>query len=253
MCMQNIITQQQRRATQFLEKYVPLSLFAKACVCERELETEQNCNILTSPTPPDIAVRRSRSPRLLLNRRAGGPASLGHVPIPASSHQLVYKTQSGVPRAPSAGWWLYLKGLCVRGSWRPNRTAIYWPPTLMAISVVSFSFSRAAQPEDPGPSSLLDDGFLFHILSLTHLISNSIGGPEGPFGWVVAFPTTTCPQLVWSPTHWLPVSTELYNSSIAFSISLEWHVCSSSTGNNCHAVHRSLSSGASVYECSVGF
>ena len=25
---------------------------------------------------------------------------------------------------------LYLKGLCVRGSWRPNRTATYWPPLL---------------------------------------------------------------------------------------------------------------------------
>ena len=35
--------------------------------------------------------------------------------------------------------------------------------------------------------------------------------------------------------------------------SLEWHVWSSSSGNNCHAVYRSLSSGASVYECTMGF
>ena len=35
--------------------------------------------------------------------------------------------------------------------------------------------------------------------------------------------------------------------------SLEWHVWSSSSGNNCHAVHRSLSSGASVYDCTMGF
>ena len=35
--------------------------------------------------------------------------------------------------------------------------------------------------------------------------------------------------------------------------SLEWHVWSSSSENNCHAVHRSLSSGASVYECIMGF
>ena len=54
-------------------------------------------------------------------------------------------------------------------------------------------------------------------------------------------------------TNWLPVFTELYNSSIAHSISLEWHVWLSSSGNNCHAVHRSLSSGASVYDCSMGF
>ena len=30
-------------------------------------------------------------------------------------------------------------------------------------------------------------------------------------------------------------------------LSLEWHVWLSSSGNNCHAVHRSLSSGASVW------
>ena len=51
----------------------------------------------------------------------------------------------------------------------------------MAVSVVSFSFSRAAQPETQGLSSLLDDGFLYCILSPTGL-QNSIGGPEGPFG-----------------------------------------------------------------------
>ena len=69
------------------------------------------------------------------------------------------------------------------------------------------------------------------ILSLPHLVSNSSD----------------------LQTSWLPVSTELYNSSIAHSISLEWHVWSSSSGNNCHAVHRSLSSGASVYDCTMGF
>ena len=34
--------------------------------------------------------------------------------------------------------------------------------------------------------------------------------------------------------------------------SLKSHVWSSSSVNNCHAVHRSLSSGASVYECTMG-
>ena len=50
----------------------------------------KDCNILTSPAPPDIAVCHSRSPGLL-KRGPGGPASLGHVLIPASSHQLVSK------------------------------------------------------------------------------------------------------------------------------------------------------------------
>ena len=52
-------------------------------VCERELETEHNCNILT-PTLLAITAFLFRSPGLL-NRGPGGPASLGHVLIPASS------------------------------------------------------------------------------------------------------------------------------------------------------------------------
>ena len=81
-------TRQWRRATTSL-KNIPLTLFERL-VCERELETEQNCNILISPSPPDIAMCRSRS-HGLLNRGPGAPASLGHVLIPASSHHLVSK------------------------------------------------------------------------------------------------------------------------------------------------------------------
>ena len=124
----------------------------------------------------------------------------------------------------------------------------------MAVSVVSFSFSRAAQPEAQGPNSLLDDGFLYCILSPTSLDPNS-SGAQGPFGlaWL------SLPHLVSitpTLTVWLLVLTELYNSSTSTQSptqSLEWHVWSSSSGNNCHAVHRSLSSGASVYECTMGF
>ena len=39
-------------------------------------------------------------------------------------------------------------------------------------------------------SLLLGAGFPYHILSPTSLISNSIGGPKGPFYRVVVFPTT---------------------------------------------------------------
>ena len=62
---------------------------------------------------------------------------------------------------------LYLKGLCVRGSWRPNRNCNILTPTLMAINV-SFPFSWAAQPGTWGPASQCA-GF-----SLPHLISNSL-------------------------------------------------------------------------------
>ena len=135
----------------------------------------------------------------------------------------------------------------MRGSWRPNRTAIYWPPLLWP-SALYLSRSPDAQPEARGLSFLLSagfhfhilsptglvskthwesrgpllpgGGFLYHILSPTSLLSNSIGGPEGPFCWVVAFSTTSCLQLLRSPTNWLLVFTELYNSSIAHSISI---------------------------------
>ena len=79
-----IITTHNKDERHSLLKNLPLTIFERV-VCERELETKQNCNMLT--------------------------------------------------------------------------------PTLMAISVVSFSFSRVDQPEARGPSSLLGAGFLYHILS----------------------------------------------------------------------------------------
>ena len=84
----------------------------------------------------------------------------------------------------------------MRGSWRLNKDCNILTPTLMAISVVSFSFSRATQLEARGLSFLLRAGFLYHILSPTGLLTHL------------------------SPTHWLPVLTELCNSSIAHSISI---------------------------------
>ena len=66
-------------------------------------------------------------------------------------------------------------------------------------------------------------------LSLQHLVSN-FSGPQ-----LSDFLSSPSYIIVQSPTQ-----------------SLEWHVCSSSSGNNCHAVHRLLSSGASVYECTMG-
>ena len=56
-------------------------------------------------------------------------------------------------------------------------------PVLMAVSVVSFSFSRAAQPEAQGLSFLLSAGFLYHILSATSLDPNSSGAPRAPSAW----------------------------------------------------------------------
>ena len=80
----------------------------------------------------------------------------------------------------------------VRGSWRPNRSCNILTPTLMAVNVVSFSFSRAAQPEAQG-LTLLGDGFLYCILSATSLDPNSIGA-SSPFGLVWLF----LPHLVYN-------------------------------------------------------
>ena len=71
---------------------------------------------------------------------------------------------------------------------RPNRTAIYWPPTLMAISVVSFSLSRAAQPEAQGLTPL-GAGFLYHILSPTGLVSKLTDFLSSPSYIIVQPPT----------------------------------------------------------------
>ena len=115
---------------------------------------------------------------------------------------------------------LYLKG-CVReevGDW--IKTATYWPSkplrTSPCVLLVLLGCSTGGLGAKP----------LWNMFSFQHLLIN------------------------WSglQTNWLSVLTELYNSSIALTISLEWHVWSSSNGNNCHAVHRSLSCGASIYD-----
>ena len=99
-------------------------------------------------------------------------------------------------------------------------------------------------------------------LSLPHLrpISNcnSSGAPRVPSAWC-GFPYHIS-SLPLSNSNWnweclISVLTELYNSSTATQSptrSMKSHVWSSSSGNNCHAVHRSLSSGASANECTMG-
>ena len=85
------------RAKTSLEKNIPFTLFG-TFECERELETEQNCNILTPLSWPS-ALCLYRSPDAPPEGR--GPTLLAF--STASYHQLVSKTPSGVPRAPSAG------------------------------------------------------------------------------------------------------------------------------------------------------
>ena len=130
--------------------------------------------------------------------------------MPNNNDDTIIKTSDTVLRKIYLS--LYLKGLCVRGSWRPSRSATYWPPLLWPSAFLSRS---------PG---LLNRGHGAQPL------------------WVLVLSTTSYLQLVWSPnwligglrapsavfwlslphllsnssglqTNWLPVHTDLYNSS----------------------------------------
>ena len=94
------------------------------------------------------------------------------------------------------------QGFRVRGSWRSNRSCNMLTPTLMAVSVVSFSFSGAAQPEVQGPSSLLS----FSTTSYQQLLwAPTHQGFQEPPRPGMAFPTTSYQQLppTVTPTLWL--------------------------------------------------
>ena len=81
----NITTHNKDVRHSFLEKYT--SHFIERVVCERELETEQNCNILT-PTLMAIIAFLSRSPGLL-NRGPSVPLCWVLVFSTASYSQLI--------------------------------------------------------------------------------------------------------------------------------------------------------------------
>ena len=79
----------------------------------------------------------------------------------------------------------------MRGSWRPNRTEIFWPPLLWP-STLCLSRCPDAQPEALG-STLQGAGFFTasyqHLLwTPTHQVS------RGPLRPGVAFPTTSRPS-----------------------------------------------------------
>ena len=87
----------------------------------------------------------------------------------------------------------------MRGGWRPNRTATYWPPLLWPSRFLSRS-PDAAQPEAQGPTPL-GPNLLHRILSSTGLVFKldwspncSIRSPEGPFCRVLAFSTASSLQ-----------------------------------------------------------
>ena len=113
-----------------------------------------------------------------------------------------------VPLTLLQGFEKVIQGLRVRGSWRPNRTEIFWPPLLWP-STLCLSRSPNAQPEALG-STLRGAGFLYDILSATYLVPKLHRGSRGPLRPGVAFSTTSrltpTPTLTGTGTQlsWLP-------------------------------------------------
>ena len=138
-----------------------------------------------------------------------------------------------------------------------TETAIFWPPLLWPSTLC---LSHSLDPQPRGPAAQFSAGWWLSLLHLISIFSGPqlIGLSEGPFGRV----WLSLPHLVYNSvrsltatgttTNLTSVLTELFNSSTPTQSPtrfLESRVGSSSSGNNCH---KSLSSGASVYECTMG-
>ena len=103
--------------TQFLEKYT--FHFIERVVCERESETEQNCNILT-PTLLALTAFLSRSPGLL-NRGPVAQSLWVLVFSTASCLQLVWSPTLNQGPEGSLCWVLaFSTASCLQMVWSPN-------------------------------------------------------------------------------------------------------------------------------------
>ena len=139
----------------------------------------------------------------------------------------------------------------MRGSWRPNITDIFWPQSYgrqrsvflvlqgcstgaLELTLLGTGFLSFPTTSRPSPTpTLLNCPLLFNLSALYY--------HQTPTRWYGHAST---------PPQFLPISGD---RDVSLPLSLEWPVWSSSSGNNCHAVQRSLSSGASVYESIMGF
>ena len=148
----------------------------------------------------------------------------------------------------------------MRGSWRPNITEIFWPRS--CVFLVLHGCSTGALE-----STLRGAGFSYYNASMS--VCNYTACPQlyspvcaGSLDPTDRNSTVLCsinrPYITFklphgdmdTPPQLLPISSD---RNVSLPLSLEWPVWSSSSGNNCHPVQRSLSSGASVYESIMGF
>ena len=123
----------------------------------------------------------------------------------------------------------------------------------MAVSVMSFSFSMAAQPE---PWSPLCFPYYSHPPTTPTLLNCPLAHrtqQSSSVQFVGFILPSNSHVVIWTcptPPQFLRISGD---RDVSLPLSLEWPLWSSSSGNNCHAVQRSHSSGASVYESIMGF
>ena len=138
----------------------------------------------------------------------------------------------------------------MRGSWRPNITEIFWPRShgrqrcvlLVLHGCSTWALVFLTTPRlPPQLYSPVSTGSL-NPTDRNSTVLCSIRRPYITFK-LPRGDMDTPPQL-------LPISSD---RDVSLPLSLEWPVWSSSGGNNCHPVQRSLSSGASVYESIMGF
>ena len=137
--------------------------------------------------------------------------------------------------------------------WAGDRTLPkYFDPEVMAVSVVSFSFSMVPQPSIESP---LSGVLAFPTTSrptpqLYSPVSTGSLNPTARNSTHRPYITFKLPRAdMGTPPRLLPISGD---RDVSFPLPLEWPVWSSSSGNNCHPVQRSLSSDASVYEIIMG-
>ena len=164
---------------------------------------------------------------------------------------------------------LYCKGskrvtqFCVwEGAGDRTQTVIFWPHCYghqRCVFLVLLMVNRRSW----GPLFWV---LVFFTASYQHLLSTPTHqGLKAPSAWcgfpdhissITPPPALTGTRTQLNSTVLTSVLTELYNSSTPTrspTRSLKSHVWSSSSRNNYHAVQRSLSSGASVYESIMGF
>ena len=122
----------------------------------------------------------------------------------------------------------------------------------MAVSVVSFSFSMAAQPEPWSPLCRVLAFLTTSRLTPTPTLLNSTLMYSSVQLVGLILPSNS-KAVIWTRLHASAIFPISGDRDVSLPLSLEWPVSSSSSGNNCHAVQRSLSSGASVHESLMGF